>query len=642
MSQSPFGPDQPFRGACAVCLADGRHKGSATYLPGFEPVFCTSCSAVTCRSCVSNRSHNSGGYEMHECPRCGQVNSVHFSDAHPFRWLIKRRQRGATSPPRQRDAPSKQEVLHRRKAIAKADAAPPGAHPTENERAPIWEVVASAPGPRLAPTLPRRAGMFSETAPINAFERFRDPQSHHRVFERTSGTGNGSDEEPPLVQPRMVFRGDDDPLYIKPAVEQALEEALTAQQQQQTQQAKQGEASTSTDADEEELLSKILAASGRVRPPGAEKRPAVPSIGETEKWHAEQREKLSARKRKQEEERVQRAVETRAESGGAFCSWAGESQAMGVAEQTAAVESAARKIEDASRQKLVEEKAKKAKEERDQIESRKREKEGSTTSEEENPGTPRVIVAWRERPKPSAGPQVKVCLKTHSPPVSPPVHSPIERLADPLSTLGGYERWEANETRRELHFKEKHQELAAKKERLQQAEREASRRAAPVVSESDMTKLAYGGYPSPVEVWSAEQRRLDSLAEAVPAVLPRTSPLETWGLSAELTVELRRRTYGEKDQKKEKEDEEEEKKRNKNEKKETATTRHGAQAVKRCSRMTLQQLSRPKQPSAAVLMQPESRQERQARQSTTRLRCTQLGGASIEGYASWKTATGHI
>ena len=85
----------------------------------------------------------------------------------------------------------------------------------------------------------------------------------------------------------------------------------------------------------------------------------------------------------------------------------------------------------------------------------------------------------------------------------------------------------------------RHRETQRDRER--QKDRSA-KQAHSALSVSDVTKLAYGGYPSPVDVWKEQQDTLNQWAEAVPAVLPRTSPMETWGLSPALTAQLRAQT----------------------------------------------------------------------------------------------------
>lgn len=646
-----------FRGGCAVCLADGEVEGSPTFVSGFEPVFCVACAKVTCRDCVNRRSHNVDGCEMHECPSCKQAQTVHFSDAHPFKWLITKRQRdpARVAAPATLDAPTKQDLMRRRKAIGRARASSPAPHPTADERAPMWKVIASAPGARLGPTLPRQAGLFSETAPIDAYERFRDPPAHHRVFERTC-SGQDDRSEKQSHRPPMVFGHEDsDPIYIKPAVHRELESLLANEKHQgqapqeqrevdqqnqhchfgqqqdhlgQQQHCKQDEAT-----DTEELLESILKTAGRVRPLACQKRPPVPSKASTEKWYETQRAKVAAHKLQQKEQRAEKAIEN--QIADTFCSWSGEPKAMGATQEDTAARKAAQQAAAAKRRNAAEQKEVLEKEQLKHIEAQEQGKQDSAISEQESEAIPRVIIAWRERPKNGPGPTVVVAEKSSSPPVSPPVLSTIDRLADPTSTLGGYERWEANETRRKLCFDKKTRDLEAKNQKSHQTRQVCFttgplKQTSPTVSVNDMTKLAYGGYSDPAKTWTEQHELLNQWAEIVPAVLPRSSPIESWGLSAALTAELREKTYG-KDQSRAADETITEK---------CPTKTNETVNIPRCSRMTLQQLSQPKRVLSGT--RAESNVNRPSRQSTSRCRPTQLNGVSPTTLELWNTGNDRL
>ena len=150
-----------------------------------------------------------------------------------------------------------------------------------------------------------------------------------------------------------------------------------------------------------------------------------------------------------------------------------------------------------------------------------------------------------------------------------------------------------------------------------------------------MTKLAYGGYPNPADLWKEQQNVLNEWAETVPAILPRSSPMETWGLSNALTAKLHKLTYTEDEsapgqatfsistrtiecQQK--------------------NAKHAKNTEKpKCSRTTVKQLSQPKRALLAN-RQPESCEERQMRQGTSRCRRTQLNGVSPDTFELWKTS----
>ena len=147
---------------------------------------------------------------------------------------------------------------------------------------------------------------------------------------------------------------------------------------------------------------------------------------------------------------------------------------------------------------------------------------------------------------------------------------------------------------------------------------------------NDMTKLAYGGYGDPVKNWNEHQDVLNQWAELVPAVLPRSSPMETWGLSAALTATLREQTYG-KDESKAKEGGLSQSTPSKNNQKESTKLAKKT----RCSRIALQQLSQPKHVSSNT--QSESYEDRHVLQSTSGCRRTQLNGVSPDTFELWKT-----
>ena len=205
-----------WRGACVVCHADGR-EGGPSHVAEFEPVFCRAptCAAATCRACVATRARkDESGRDVHDCAECGLINLIHFSDAHPFRWLVRRRPKKPEPP---KPARRHSDVMRERSAAAQARAPPPHPHPYEDPAAMQWELRAAAPGPRLAPTLPRNA-LFSETAPIDADEPYRDPPPHHTALgrEETASTSG-------ISQPPMDFRPTPPPLYLKPELLEAMD-----------------------------------------------------------------------------------------------------------------------------------------------------------------------------------------------------------------------------------------------------------------------------------------------------------------------------------------------------------------------------------------------------------------------------------